>query len=166
MPPSPTKIVGAHYSHPPDARTIFLHYHMLCNDTSSVTRGYITSWWWWWGAQTEKIQNSLHSINENWDLFRLFPPSLVGAYYVQLQTHVPYFNNDLLCNDTCSVTGGVGAQTKEIRKIVLRQTSGSLSLVLSLLLNTWLQLPGAAQRSTAFDTSSNSLNISASCKSL
>ena len=41
------------------------------------------------------------------DLFRLCPPSLVGAYYL----HPPdaraiFLHDDLLCNGTCSVTGG------------------------------------------------------------
>ena len=45
------------------------------------------------------------------DLFRLCPPpSLVGAFYL----HTPdaraiFLYNDLLCNGTCSVTGGGGA---------------------------------------------------------
>ena len=60
------------------------------------------------------------------DLFRLCPPppppSLVGAYYL----HPPdaraiFLLNGLLCNGTCSVTGGritywgVGAQTEKIQ---------------------------------------------------
>ena len=59
-----------------------------------------------------------------WDLFRLCPPpSLVGAYYL----HPPdaraiFLNNDLLCNSTCSVTGGRitygGAQTEKIRGMI------------------------------------------------
>ena len=49
-------------------------------------------------------------LNLFWDLFRLCPPpppSLVGAYYL----HPPdaraiFLHNGLLCNGTCSVTGG------------------------------------------------------------
>ena len=42
------------------------------------------------------------------------PPSLVGAYYL----HPPdaraiTLHNDLLCNDTCSVTGGGGTNGKD-----------------------------------------------------
>ena len=42
------------------------------------------------------------------DLFRLCPPpSLVGAYYLQPpEARAIFLHNDLLCNDTCSVTGG------------------------------------------------------------
>ena len=41
------------------------------------------------------------------DLFRLCPPSLVGAYYLQPpDARAIFLHNDLLCNDTCSVTGG------------------------------------------------------------
>ena len=43
------------------------------------------------------------------DLFRLCPPSLVGAYYLQPpDARAIFLHNDLLCNDTCSVTGGGG----------------------------------------------------------
>ena len=49
----PPSLVGAYYLQPPDARAIFLHNDLLCNDTCSVTGGSIT----YWGAQTEKIQN-------------------------------------------------------------------------------------------------------------
>ena len=41
MPPS---LVGAYYLQPPDARAIFLHNDLLCNDTCSVTGGSITYW--------------------------------------------------------------------------------------------------------------------------
>ena len=35
------------------------------------------------------------------------PPSLVGAYYLQPpDARAIFLHNDLLCNDTCSVTGG------------------------------------------------------------
>ena len=35
------------------------------------------------------------------------PPSLVGAYYLQPpDTRAISLHDDLLCNDTCSVTGG------------------------------------------------------------
>ena len=41
------------------------------------------------------------------DLFRLCPPSLVGAYYLQPpDARAIFLHTDLLCNDTCSVTGG------------------------------------------------------------
>ena len=37
------------------------------------------------------------------------PPRLVGAYYLHPPRHSAIFlHNDLLCNDTCSVTGGGG----------------------------------------------------------
>ena len=39
--------------------------------------------------------------------FPFVPPSLVGAYYLQPpDTRAIFLHNDLLCNDTCSVTGG------------------------------------------------------------
>ena len=50
----PPSLVGAYYlPPPPDARAIFLHNDLFCNDTCSVTGGggRIT----YWGAQTEKI---------------------------------------------------------------------------------------------------------------
>ena len=47
----PPSLVGAYYLQPPDARAIFLHNDLLCNDTCSVTGGSIM----YWGAQTEKI---------------------------------------------------------------------------------------------------------------
>ena len=47
----PPSIVGAYYLQPPDARAIFLHDDLLCNDTCSATGGSITNW----GAQTETI---------------------------------------------------------------------------------------------------------------
>ena len=41
------------------------------------------------------------------DLFRLCPPSLVGAYYLRPpDARAIFLHNDLPCNDTCSVTGG------------------------------------------------------------
>ena len=40
----PPSLVGAYYLQPPDARAIFLHNDLLCNDCN------------WGGAQTEKIQ--------------------------------------------------------------------------------------------------------------
>ena len=49
----PPSLVSAYYLQPPDARAIFLHNDLLCNDTCSVTGGSIT---YWGGAQTEKIQ--------------------------------------------------------------------------------------------------------------
>ena len=36
--------MGAYYLQPPDARAIFLHNDLLCNDTCSVTGGSITYW--------------------------------------------------------------------------------------------------------------------------
>ena len=35
----PPRLVGAYYLHPPDARAIFLHNDLLCNDMCSVTGG-------------------------------------------------------------------------------------------------------------------------------
>ena len=54
------------------------------------------------------------------DLFRLCPPSLVGAYYLQPpDTRAIFLHSNLLCNGTCSVTGGRitywGAQTEKIQ---------------------------------------------------
>ena len=47
----PPSLVGAYYlPPPPDARPIFLHDDLLCNDTSSVTGGRIT----YSGAQRSK----------------------------------------------------------------------------------------------------------------
>ena len=40
----PPSLVGAYYLQPPDARAIFLHNDLLCNDTCSVTGGSITYW--------------------------------------------------------------------------------------------------------------------------
>ena len=42
--PPPPSLVGAYYLQPPDARAIFLHNDLLCNDTCSVTGGSITYW--------------------------------------------------------------------------------------------------------------------------
>ena len=36
--------MGAYYLQPPDARAIFLHNDLLCNDTCSVNGGSITYW--------------------------------------------------------------------------------------------------------------------------
>ena len=44
MPPPPPSLVGAYYLHLPDARAIFLHIDLPCNDTCSVTGGSITHW--------------------------------------------------------------------------------------------------------------------------
>ena len=52
--PPPPSLVGAYYLQPPDARAIFLHNDLLCNDTCSVTGGSIT--YYGGGAQTEKIR--------------------------------------------------------------------------------------------------------------
>ena len=49
------------------------------------------------------------TLCQNLDLFRLCPPppSLVGAYYLQPpDARAIFLHNDLLCNGTCSVTGG------------------------------------------------------------
>ena len=43
MPPPPC-LVCAYYLQPPDARAIFLHNDLLCNETCSVTGGGITYW--------------------------------------------------------------------------------------------------------------------------
>ena len=49
----------------------------------------------------------MNNLIQNEDLFRLCPPSLVGAYYLQPpDARATFLHNDLLCNDTCSVTGG------------------------------------------------------------
>ena len=40
----PPSLVGAYYLQPQDARAIFLHDDLLCNDTCSVTGGSITYW--------------------------------------------------------------------------------------------------------------------------
>ena len=43
---------------------------------------------------------------QNISLFRLCPPSLVGAYYLQPpDARAIFLHNDLLCNGTCSLTG-------------------------------------------------------------
>ena len=49
------------------------------------------------------------------------PPILAGAYYLHLSgARAIFLHDDLLCNDTCSVTGGSitywggGAQTEKI----------------------------------------------------
>ena len=52
-------------------------------------------------------------------LFRLCPPSLVGAYYLQLpDSRALFLHNHLLCNGTCAVIGGSktwwGTQTEKI----------------------------------------------------
>ena len=72
-------------------------------------------------SQSNKIIQKTKNFS---DLFRLCPPpapSLVGAYYLQTpDTRAIILHNDLLCNDTCSVTGGSitywggGAQTEKI----------------------------------------------------
>ena len=49
------------------------------------------------------------------ELFRLCPPSLVGAYYLQPpDARAIFLHNDLLCNDTCSVTGGGGGGERNV----------------------------------------------------
>ena len=58
----PPSLVGAYYLQPPDARAIFLHNDLLCNDTCSVTGGSIT---YWGGAQTEKIPKLITSLAKN-----------------------------------------------------------------------------------------------------
>ena len=52
--PPPPSLVNAYYLHPPEARAIFLHNDLLCNDACSVTGGglYIVL-----GAPTENILN-------------------------------------------------------------------------------------------------------------
>ena len=65
--------------------------------------------------------NKLFTLKGIKDLFRLCPPSLVGAYYLQPpDARAIFLHNDLLCNDTCSVTGGSitywgGTKTEKIR---------------------------------------------------
>ena len=51
------------------------------------------------------------------------PPSSVGSYYLQLpDARAIFFNNDLPCNGTCSVTVGRitygGARTENVQKNV------------------------------------------------
>ena len=36
--------MGAYYLQPPEARAIFLHNDLLCNDTCSVSGGSLTYW--------------------------------------------------------------------------------------------------------------------------
>ena len=56
--------MGAYYLHPPDARAIFLHSDLLCNETCFVTGGSI-KYWGRRGAQTEKIPDTLGKIFAN-----------------------------------------------------------------------------------------------------
>ena len=42
--PPQLSVLGAYYLHPPDARVIFLHIELLCNDMCSVTGCCITYW--------------------------------------------------------------------------------------------------------------------------
>ena len=50
------------------------------------------------------------------DVFRLCVPSIVGAYYLPPQNaRTIFLHNDLLCNDTCSVTGGTDGKDAELR---------------------------------------------------
>ena len=65
-----------------------------------------------------KLTNSIGLL----DRFRLCPPSLLGAYYLQPpDARGIFLHDDLLCNGTCSVIGGSithgggGAQTEKIR---------------------------------------------------
>ena len=50
------------------------------------------------------------NLHEKTDLFRSCPPpppSLVGAYYLHpRRTYHIFLHNNLLCSDTCSVSGG------------------------------------------------------------
>ena len=53
--------------------------------------------------------------------FPFVPPSLVGAYYLQPQTHVPYFYMMIyyvIC--TSSVTGGGGTNRKDPNKVCFK----------------------------------------------
>ena len=51
----PPSLVGSYYLHPPNARAIFLHNDLSCNDTNCNWGS--TTYWGGGGAQTEKIQN-------------------------------------------------------------------------------------------------------------
>ena len=57
--PPPPSLVGAYYLQPPDARAIFLHNDLLCNDTCSVTGGSIT----YWGGTNGKDPKNLTVIS-------------------------------------------------------------------------------------------------------
>ena len=54
---APPSLVRAYYLQPPDARAIFLHNDLLCNDTCSVTGGSIT----YWGGTNGKDPNFIYS---------------------------------------------------------------------------------------------------------
>ena len=79
----PPSLVGAYYLHPPNARAIYLHNDLPCNDTCSVTGGSIT--YWGGGAQTKKIHNFFHFHQLlNW-LYLLL------LYYVKLLDYMVFF---------------------------------------------------------------------------
>ena len=69
-----------------------------------------------------KIKTNNNNINKT-DLFRLcdHPPKLSACIFLYPKTHAAIFlHNALLCNDTCSVTGGCitycGGGSSKIRK--------------------------------------------------
>ena len=94
---------------PPIREHVLLHSKSLCKDMASASGGANNMHPLSWGGGHKRKR----------DLFRLCPPSLVGAYYLQPpDARAIFLHNDLLCNDTCSVTGGSitywGAQTEKI----------------------------------------------------
>ena len=82
--------MGAYYLQPPDARAIFLHNDLLCNDTCSVTGGSITYWGGGGGAQTEKIQQFVsfhcdHILSTSLNLFhRLVVNSSINDHILNI----------------------------------------------------------------------------------
>ena len=53
----PPSLLGAYYLQPPDARAIFFHNDLLCNDTRSVTGGSITYWGGGGGHKRKRSQS-------------------------------------------------------------------------------------------------------------
>ena len=78
--PPPPSLVSAYYLQPTDARAIFLHNELLCNDTCSVTRGSITYWWGTNGKDPKMLQSEQASCSVS----RLFP-----GHYTSLSNSNP-----------------------------------------------------------------------------
>ena len=87
---APPSLVGAYYLQPPDARAIFLHNDLLCNDTCSVTGGSIT---YWGGGTNGKDPNcqviSTYGGNEVDNLLFHKSKGLISIHVVNFTHDIP-----------------------------------------------------------------------------